>query len=720
MNWFRKKKNQESGSITRQEWREHFMNLLEGEREKEETMEGDRDENEKAEGLEAEEEKNEEVEMESAADLNDQISDEEILGVVRKLKNNKAAGEDGITAEFIKNLPIEGIKELVEGVKEIWTHERIPKNWRTARIYPIFKKGDVDAVENYRGVSLLDVGYKILAMIMARRLSTWLERESKLTEGQAGFRRGRSTTEQIFILNTAIGNQLRNKGGKLNVAFVDLKKAFDKVDREILWEKTQKIGVNGKFLRMLKEIYRETNCEVITKEGMTENFQTKKGVRQGCPLSSVLFNIYINDLEETMRQRNEGGTAIGSAGTGVKIYVLMFADDLAILAEEEIDLQKMLKTLEKWARRNKMEVNTEKTKVMTFRKGGRKKKHKVVWKYGETALEEVAEFNYLGFWFRSKMQYNTHTRKVAGKLRQLINKAWGEARRAGISNLERKLFLMDMTVKAGAMYGVEIWGWQRREMIEKVQARYVKASMGLPRNTPNYIWKMEAGRGEIEIEAMRRSMGFLLKLANLDENRWAYKCMREEIRGILNKNPTYWGSSVIKALKEVGDGEVVKMVWNKRPIEKIERRIQEIMIIKKGQSLQRDWTKIDKSSYCDYYKTLKTDAEMEKYLKKDNLEEWQKVVWTRWRCGSAVRGGKKGYDNDKCRGCGRVTETIEHVTSCKKILEKLGEETRKFWQDERNKCSEDEWKIRLINKLKQRPNKNICAMLREISNVLKI
>lgn len=119
-------------------------------------------------------------------------------------------------------------------------------------------------------------------------------------------------------------------------------------------------------------------------------------------------------------------------------------------------------------------------------------------------------------------------------MQQLINKAWGEAKRASINELHRNLFLMDTTVKAGALYGVEIWGWQRKDIIERVQARFVKASMGLPRNTPNYIWRMEAGRREIEIEAFRRSIKFAIKISSLNESRWAYKCLREEIRGIKN------------------------------------------------------------------------------------------------------------------------------------------------------------------------------------------
>ena len=154
-------------------------------------------------------------------DLNGPLTDEEIWKTVKRLKNGKAAGEDGITAEFFKNLPREGQRELFETVKELWSKEKIVKSWRMARIFPIHKKGDTESVKSYRGVSLLDIGYKILATVMAKRLSSWLEKGGKLSEEQAGFRKGRSTMEQVFVLNTIIGNRLKRISGKLHVAFVD-------------------------------------------------------------------------------------------------------------------------------------------------------------------------------------------------------------------------------------------------------------------------------------------------------------------------------------------------------------------------------------------------------------------------------------------------------------------------------------------------------------------
>ncbi|XP_028982071.1 uncharacterized protein LOC114841315 [Diachasma alloeum] len=542
MNWFRQGRKKEVNMVSEEEWVNHFKSLLEaekkqGERAEEETVGQDREERETQKDGRNDAREEEERDLK----LNEDLIDWEILGVINGLKTGKAAGEDGITAEFWKNLPEEGREELIEIIKELWRREEMIDRWRLATIFPIHKRGDINTAANYRGVSLLDIGYKILSSIMARRLGKWLEEEEKLSEAQAGFRRRRGTMEQEFVLNTLIGNRLKKKGGKLYVAFIDFKAEFDKVDRRKLWNKMEEIGIVGKFLRMSQRIYEGTRNRVIVGTGLTEEFQTGKGVRQGCPLSPILFNIFIQDLIEAMEKRGDGGTPIGP-GAGVKIFTLMYADDAAIVAEEGSELKRMLKTLEKWADGNEMEVSVEKTKIMVFRNGGRRRKES--WEYKGKKLEVVNEFKYLGFWFTTKNTYSRHAKKLTGKAQTLVNKTWGEMRRGKIRGLRKRLYFMGVTVKAAALYGVELWGWRRQENIERIKKKYTKASMGLARNTPDYIWRMEAGVSSVEVEAVRRAAAFLIKLSRMEESRWPRKCLKEELRGIKNGQPSSWGKEV--------------------------------------------------------------------------------------------------------------------------------------------------------------------------------
>ena len=110
------------------------------------------------------------------------------------------------------------------------------------------------------------------------------------------------------------------------------------------------------MLKMVKEIYRETMNEVITDEGVTNTFETKGGVGQGCLLSAILFNIFIDDIENDWERKNEGGSVIGKT----KIFVLKFADDLALIADYPQGLDEMIKTFERYVVKNRLEVNVKK------------------------------------------------------------------------------------------------------------------------------------------------------------------------------------------------------------------------------------------------------------------------------------------------------------------------------------------------------------------------
>ena len=172
----------------------------------------------------------------------------------------------------------------------------------------------------------------------------------------------------------------------------------------------------------------------------------------------------------------------------LKFYTLKYADDIAIMAEDGGDLKRMLKIMEKFVREIKMEINVNKTKIMIFQNGGRRNKEK--WELCEREVEVVNQFKYLGYWFSIANRYGKHLQNVIGKAQKAVNTVWGVMKRAKIDTLKKRLLLMDSLVKAGALYGVEIWGWKRRDGIEKLQGKFVKMALGVARNTPDYIWKL--------------------------------------------------------------------------------------------------------------------------------------------------------------------------------------------------------------------------------------
>lgn len=189
--------------------------------------------------------------------MNREIGIDEVQRALACMKNGKAAGEDGVTGEFLKYLPRIWVQEIAEILNEIFKGGDFIEGWKVARIFPIHKDGDEEEVKNYRGVSLLDSGYKLYTTILEKRLRFWLEEEGKIGESQAGFREKRGTRDHVFTLNSLVNNKLKEKGGKLYACFIDFKTAFDAIDRKKLIEKLREMGVRGRMLKAIIKIYED-------------------------------------------------------------------------------------------------------------------------------------------------------------------------------------------------------------------------------------------------------------------------------------------------------------------------------------------------------------------------------------------------------------------------------------------------------------------------------
>ena len=162
----------------------------------------------------------------------------------------------------------------------------------------------------------------------------WAESNFVLTIAQAGFRKGRSTIDHIFTLHAAIEKQFANNL-KLYVAFVDFKKAYDNVNRNILWSVLFHSVIQGKMLRNLKAMYRSV--------------QAFQGLKQGSVASPVLFSLLINELANEIIGKAKYGIPLGP--TEIELFILLFADDLTLLASTVIGLQNQLNALSVAAKR---------------------------------------------------------------------------------------------------------------------------------------------------------------------------------------------------------------------------------------------------------------------------------------------------------------------------------------------------------------------------------
>ena len=292
-----------------------------------------------------------------------------------------------------------------------------PSDWAKAIIVPIHKKGDIHLADNYRGVSLLSIVSKCYTSILNTRLYNWLEENDKIVEMQAGFRRNYSTTDQIFNLYAIAQKCLNKKGQKLYVAFVDFKKAFDSVHHDKLLQAMQKEGVQGKFFASIKSMYDSLLSCVRANGEYSDFFDCPVGVRQGCVLSPTIFSLFINQLANYITETGRHGIQLLSGL--VELFILLFADDVALLATTPYGLQNQLNSLKACCDRLHMEVNRDKTKVMVFRKGGYLSKHEK-WYYDGIEMEVVNKYHYLGFAFTTTLSVKQGTDHLVAKDKKAV------------------------------------------------------------------------------------------------------------------------------------------------------------------------------------------------------------------------------------------------------------------------------------------------------------
>lgn len=305
--------------IGQERWERHFRLLLDGKdvEEKEECREED---NEAWKGVEVREKEGaEEAKQE-------ELKDEEIVTAINRMKKGKDAGMEGIPMEAWKYGGAAVRAEFKEIIKRVWRGGDLPLDWKTGIIVPIFKKGNQEMEENYRDIALLCTAYKIYAKIVRNRLEKEVNRLQIIPESQGGFRQGRGTVDNIFILQHIVHHERlrKDKDKKVFALFVDLKAAFDTVGRQQLWTMLKERGVEKERVKRLKKIYEDTRSVIRTKEGATGAFTTQKGVRHGCVLSPLLFNLCIANLDKVLAKRGIGGVKLGRK----RVWSLTYADDM--------------------------------------------------------------------------------------------------------------------------------------------------------------------------------------------------------------------------------------------------------------------------------------------------------------------------------------------------------------------------------------------------------
>ena len=263
---------------------------------------------------------------ENSSEMNREISLVEVRNVAMRAKNGKATGGDQIPYEILKYDNV--MYTLCKLYQLCFDSGKVPSEWNSAIIFPIPKSKLADARVplNYRGVSLLSTISKLYTSILNERLREHCENDI-LTDEQNGFRKNRSCVDHIYVLTSIIKNKI-NKGKPVFACFIDFKKAFDLVNRDLMLVSLYENGIQGNIYFAIKSLYQRTKARVQVNDKLTDWFATYSGVRQGDSMSPTLFSIFLNSLSKDLGQFNSGISVFNRS-----ISHLLYADDLVLLAE---------------------------------------------------------------------------------------------------------------------------------------------------------------------------------------------------------------------------------------------------------------------------------------------------------------------------------------------------------------------------------------------------
>ena len=400
------------------------------------------------------------------------------------LKRGKANGIDALNNEMI-SVFLEMFPHIILTLFNCILEKNLTiDDWTVGIITAIYKnKGSRSDSDNYRGIFLLSCLSKLFSGVLYNRLLKFSIENKIVADPQLGFFPGNKTSDAHMIIHNLVQKQCHKNGKWLYSCFIDFSKAFDKIPRDKLLQKLLDRGIDGKFFNIIKSIY--TNDKICIKhEGkITDAFDVNLGVKQGCILSPLLFNIFLSDLpallENALKSTNQ--TLDHSSS-------LFWADDIVLLSESEEGLRKMLKTMEKYCEENELTLNTDKTKCMIFNKTGRLLR--TPFSYNNTKLENVNKFKYLGFQLTPSGEIKSGLQDLRDRALKGFLKLKNDMGDSFHMNIKITLHLLDSLIKPIIMYMSDFWGGlkplkAKENPIEKFHYMACKRILGVQKQTTN-------------------------------------------------------------------------------------------------------------------------------------------------------------------------------------------------------------------------------------------
>jgi exonuclease III len=387
---------------------------------------------------------------EDLAGLNDELRWGEVITAIRGMRRNTAPGKDGVHVNVLKqlvreecmkmlevrnpgrtrldytfvDLPEEELpnrpltlmgKALFKILKATWAEEAIPEQWQEVYVCSLLKPGgDPENMDSYRGITLISCALKVLLGLLTERIDRAAQGAKLIVPEQGGFRKKEEAIAQFLALSEIVRRRHLKDMPTFGV-FVDFKKAYDRVHHGALFRVLEHMGIRGKMLSFIKHLYRDNKVRIRAGGYLSDPFEMLRGNRQGCPLSPLLFIIFINGI---LKDCSAGGVKVPavkewewSEGSALPRTVdatcagLMYADDVIALENSVDNAKQVCENLEDWAQKWGMELGIAKCGVICWSKDEevRKQHEETTYKAGNAEIPKVEKYKYLGIWVDERL-----------------------------------------------------------------------------------------------------------------------------------------------------------------------------------------------------------------------------------------------------------------------------------------------------------------------------
>ena len=467
----------------------------------------------------------------------------EIRETLKSLKNNKGAGIDGIPYEFFKFGGEWAVRALFELYKQVWVEEVVPAKWNESRVILLHKGGNKSKqlLKNYRPISLGNTMGKIFCSIINERFKRACDRSNVIGEEQNGFRRDRRGEDNIYIMRELIDRHNREKK-TLYIGFLDIEKAYDRVNRDTLTYVLKKIGFPSKIYNIINSMYRNTKSKFTFGEIESDWVKVERGVRQGCVLSPLLFSIYTEELAARVRD-----SGLGIRVKDDRLGILLYADDVVILAENEEMLQKMLKIVNDYGNEFSLNFNSNKCGIMILNKPEEGRED---FRLGNEIISRVRNYTYLGVLFD---EGGTGKAKLDRIFK--ANQWWG--RLGSVTKFRSNKYevlrgLWKSIAIPGILYAMNVINWNIEEInkMEVIQNKVGRLGLGANRMVGIEAIRGDMGWSSFEERIFKGELKYKIRLEKMRDVRWAKKVYLES--GTKSK----WNKNCIRIANKCGFGRV--------------------------------------------------------------------------------------------------------------------------------------------------------------------